>query len=228
MKDSYELFLAHCHITKEQFFQFGIEETIYAPLEAAEARWEELKSDINNNQTVYIRDFGRNGVGTQLFMDFYKGVLGKDNIVVDPTNNANPQKVIAKLTNHTKGRSIRNYQTSHVFGRTKNIYAFTAPWNIVLIPKIIDPLTGHEAKGPLIEEYQKLFRQKSFERFQPMIEEFNTIITAPVFCESIRRYIEKISADGIWEKKDILKLQKALLEQFSPIVPTTIITDSYA
>lgn len=47
-----------------------------------------------------------------------------------------------------------------MFGRTKNIYAFTAPWNIVYMPKILDPFTGHEAKGEMVDEYRMLFQKQ--------------------------------------------------------------------
>jgi len=36
MRDSYIGFISKGYITKEQFFEFGLEETIYAPLEKAE------------------------------------------------------------------------------------------------------------------------------------------------------------------------------------------------
>jgi len=72
--------------------------------------------------------------------------------------------------------TIANFQVSHVFGRTKNVYCFTAPWNIVFIPKIIDPLTGHEAKGGFVEEFQSLFRQKVIQTFHDQIQEYNDIM----------------------------------------------------
>ncbi len=34
-------------------------------------------------------------------------------------------------------------------------------WNIVYIPKIIDPLTGHEAKGILSMNLPKLFKNSA-------------------------------------------------------------------
>ena len=148
MKDSYERFFSQGYITKEQFFQFGLHETIYAPIEKATESWKQLKASINSNQKVYIRGFGRDGDGTKLFLKFYKDVIGHDNVQRDPTNNAEPSRMIARLTGFSKRTSIRNYQISHVFGRTKNIYAFAAPWNIAFIPKIIDPFTGHEVSQP--------------------------------------------------------------------------------
>jgi len=56
MRDSYIGFISKGYITKEQFFEFGLEETIYAPLEKAELAWQQLKSRINNNEEVFIRE----------------------------------------------------------------------------------------------------------------------------------------------------------------------------
>ena len=221
MKDSYERFFSQGHITKEQFFQFGLEETIYAPLEKATEAWELLKARISSNQKVYMRGFGRDGGGTNLFLKFYKDVIGHDNIQRDPTNNAEPSRTIAHLTGLSKKSSIRNYQISHVFGRTKNIYAFTAPWNIALIPKIIDPFTGHEAKGDLIKEYQTLFKQKTFKHFEPMINDFNQIVTNPAFCNGVKDYLDKISEDNGWKKAEASKIKKAIADEFSPIDTTS-------
>ncbi|MFT4807950.1 MAG: hypothetical protein ACI9LX_001273, partial [Paraglaciecola sp.] len=36
MRDSYIKFFSEGHISKEQFFEFGLKETIYAPYEKAE------------------------------------------------------------------------------------------------------------------------------------------------------------------------------------------------
>ena len=81
---------------------------------------------------MYIRGFGRNSNGTHLFQEFYKEVFGNAHVAVDPTNNAIPTKIIRDLTGYSKSSSardeaIRNYQISHIFGRTKNVYTFTAP-----------------------------------------------------------------------------------------------------
>ena len=59
-----------------------------------------------------------------------------------------------RLTGRKNKKEIINYQVSHIFGKTKNIYAFTAPWNFIYLPKIMDPLTGHEAQGYLKERFQ--------------------------------------------------------------------------
>lgn len=220
MRDSYERFFAAGHITKEQFFRFGFEETIYIPADKAKIAWEELKTRIAEDREVYIRGFGRDGAGTDFFRGFYESVLGKKNVLRDPSNNEHPRRVITSLTGYSKRTSIRNYQISHIFGRTKNIYTFTAPWNIAFVPKILDPFTGHEARGALIEEYQGLFHRQAFDRFQPMIEEFNSIVSDLALLQTIKAYIEQTETNGRFsDKKFVSRLETELLKQFAPIYP---------
>jgi hypothetical protein len=89
--------------SKDQFFEFGLSETIYAPLDKAEVAWQELKHRIQNNQQVFIRGFGRNSNGTHLFQAFYADVLSNNQVTVDPTNNAQPTKLIRDLTGYSIG-----------------------------------------------------------------------------------------------------------------------------
>lgn len=222
MRDSYERFFLQGYITKEQFFEFGLRETIYAPLDKAEVAWSDLKANITNNHQVYMRGFGRNSKGTHLFQDFYRHVLNNEHVTVDPTNNAQPTKLIRELTGYSKTKSsshksIQNYQVSHIFGRTKNVFAFTAPWNIVYIPKILDPFTGHEAKGEIVGEYQMLFKQQGYEHFEPLIEDYNNLITSLDLNARISDYLDKVMSDRAIESKVREKLSKAIIDELSPI-----------
>lgn len=222
MRDSYEKFFQKGYISKDQLFEFGLQETIYAPIDKAKFSWLNLKEKIFNNHQVYIRGFGRNSNGTPLFQEFYKQVLNNEYVTVDPTNNAQPTKLIRDLTGYSKTKSskynpIQNYQVSHIFGRTKNVFAFTASWNIVYIPKLLDPFTGHEAKGKLVEEYQEFFKEKSYKRFQPFIEDYNNLITDPGLKKQISIYLDKIKSDKAMEPKNVEKLKKSIMGEFSPI-----------
>jgi len=222
MRDSYQRFFSQGLITKEQFFEFGLSETIYAPLEKAEHEWQKLKHRIQNNQPVHIRGFGRNSNGTHLFQNFYKEVFGNEHVAVDPTNNTIPTKIIRDLTGYSKSPSakheaIRNYQISHIFGRTKNVYTFTAPWNMVYLPKIIDPFTGHEAKGDMVDEYQAIFQQKSYARFEPLIEDYNKLITQPELTDRIAAYLEQMSSI-MTDAKTMDKFKKSVSDELSPII----------
>jgi len=223
MRDSYLLFFDEDkgYIQKDQFFKFGLEETIYSPYERAEVEWNQLKQRIDDNGKVFIRGFGRDAKGTHLFQEFYK-LVGNSEVKKDPTNNAEPTKIIRELTGYSKlknskYKNIRNYQVSHIFGRTKNIYAFTAPWNIVYMPKMLDPFTGHEAQGELIDEYTVLFQKKSYNMFSKLIDDFNGIVTDQLFTNKLEDCLSKMSANDAFDIKDIEKLKKAVHEEFMPI-----------
>lgn len=215
MIDSYEKFLTK-YVSKEDFFDFGLSETIYIPVDKVEREWLNLKKRILDNKNVFVRGFGRDAAGTHLFLDFYENIFKHSNIVKDPTNNQQPTKLLESLTGLKKNKDIRNYQVSHIFGRTKNIFTFTAPWNIVFMPKLLDPFTGHEAKGDMIDEYQKLFQQQSYDKFKSFIDEFNDIINNTHLVNKIGDYFEELH-DSNTDTKMIFKFEKAVREEFSPI-----------
>ncbi|EJS4061539.1 hypothetical protein [Vibrio parahaemolyticus] len=222
MRDSYIEFLSRMGLTKHDFFEFGLNETIYAKEELVSQCWSDLKMRIETNQVVYIRGFGRDSNGTHLFQALYSRVLNNHHVVKDSTNNAEPTKLIKQLTGYSKTRSkqhevLRNYQISHVFGRTKNVYAFTAPWNIVYVPKVIDPFTGHEAKGEMVDEYTELFQKSVYDRFGSYIDEFNHIMTNPVFLASLDQYIDELRSSNDVTESIISKMSKAVSEEFAPI-----------
>ena len=216
MIDSYEKFLTK-YVSKEDFFDFGLSETIYISSEKVKIEWENLKNRIYTNQEVFIRGFGRDASGTHLFLNFYKKVFNNDNVLKDPTNNAKPTKLIETLTDLKKNKDIRNYQVSHVFSKTKNIFTFTAPWNIVFMPKILDPFTGHEAKGTMVEEYQRLFKQQTYEKLKNFINEYNDIMSDVNLVNTIDEYFEELYNTGNRNDKIIKKFKKAVIEEFSPI-----------
>ncbi len=222
MRDSYEQLFSKGLIAKDQLFEFGLSETIYVDSETAENEWESLKDKIQFGEEVFIRGFGRDAKGTHLFQKFYSNLLGNHKVTKDPTNNAEPTKLLRGWTGYSKngGKSfkpIRNYQISHVFGKTKNVYCFTAPWNIVYVPKIIDPFTGHEAKGSYVNEYTRLFQKQTFNRFRTLIEDFNQIVSNPEFQESIKTAVGLMTYDEEFTSEDIEKLQNAINTEFSPI-----------
>ncbi|MGP5121210.1 hypothetical protein ACTXJF_14260 [Psychrobacter alimentarius] len=216
MRDAYIRFFAEGYISKENFFDFGLKETIYSPYDKAEIEWNHLKNRIYGNQKVFIRGFGRDASGTHLFQAFYKKLLNNYNVEKGSTNNKEPAKLIKSLTGYSKTQSskfesIRNYQISHVFGRTKNVFAFTAPWNIVYMPKMLDPFTGHEAKGEMIDEYTLLFQQQSYYRFEKLIDEFNEIMISSDFKEKMNEVLYSFNLNET--SLHTTKKQKSLLKQ---------------
>lgn len=222
MRDAYIQFFDEGYISKEQFFNFGLKETIYSSYDKAEIEWNLLKNRIYSNEKVFIRGFGRDASGTHLFQAFYERLLNNYHVEKDPTNNSEPAKLIRALTGYSKTKSsklelIRNYQISHVFGRTKNVFAFTAPWNIVYMPKILDPFTGHEAKGDMIDEYTFLFQKQCYDNFEKFIEEFNEIMISSIFKERMGESLDTLSLDTSYNIKELEKLKKAVDNEFCPI-----------
>ena len=132
--DSYEQFFEI--VSKEKLFKFGLDNIISIDAEHAKNLWDELKTNVaqNTNSKLFIRSSGRDGKGNDLLKAMYKDVLGID-IEIDSTNNTKPTQLLERNTGYRKNKSIFNYQVSHVFGLTNNVYCFTAPWNIVFIPK---------------------------------------------------------------------------------------------
>jgi hypothetical protein len=114
------------------------------------------------------------------------------------SSNNKPTQLLQNLTGYRKNKNIFNYQVSHVFGNTKNVFCFTEPWNIVFIPKIIDPFTGHESKGDCIDKFQRLFKNKLYETFFAEITEYNKIMG------SMEKHI------NLWVEKNIEKKNKKI------------------
>ena len=170
--DSYIKFFQNFGIDINSAFSWGIENTIFPSMDIVEKAWRELLAKITNNKPVYIRGYGRDAHATHLYFDFYKYLFNNECVKKDPTNNAIPQRNIEKFTGLKRNRDVFNYQVSHIFGRTKNIFLFEAPWNIAYVPKIMDPFTGHEAKGDLPLKYQAMFLTQA----EKYIKEYNLLI----------------------------------------------------
>ncbi len=156
-------------------------------------------------------------------IDFYKS-CGFDNVKVDLDNNSEPTKILESTTHNVKHNSKKNYsvstlinyQTSHIFGKTKNIYCFTAPWNICFVPKIIDPLTGHEAKGGFPESFKKRWMKKVKKKYKNYIGEYNELVADFDIDSKLKTFFDspEYSSKHSLNKKRFIKDMK---EQFSPI-----------
>ena len=232
--DSYEKFLTKTNITKEEFFNFGIEETIFANVLDAKSKWKEISERIRDKcqNTFYIRGYGRNSSNTDLYIEFYKEVF-EVNVEKDGTGNDHPRRLIENMTGFSKNptrksqyKKIRNYQVSHIFGKTKNIYMFTAPWNIAYVPKIMDPLTGHEAYGYMVEEYTHKFRQETYLRFRDLIDDYNKIISEQIQSEKFTEYfLDKSKCSDKNVKRFIKSIENELSECLTsaPMGPNSVI-----
>ena len=208
--------MAKFNIDKDEMYQFGISETILPPIDLVAQNWEELKKRIFNNGAVKIRGYGRDAKGTELYIGLYKQLFNNTNVKKDATNNIEPQKIISRLTGYKRNRNLFNYQVSHIFGKTKNIFLFEAPWNIALVPKIIDPFTGHETKGIWPKEYQEKFLSYSSELYKEFIEEYNHLISGTDVIEGITDYINNLKEQTAMTK-EVLQFEKDVIGELSII-----------
>lgn len=213
--DSYQKFLNHFGVDKQALFEWGIEATIFPPIEKVIQEWDALKTRVLTNQPVYIRGYGRDGHGTQLYKDLYKFLFGNEHIEKDPTNNAAPQKCIQRLTGLKRNTNIYNYQVSHIWGHTKNVFLFEAPWNICYTPKIMDPFTGHETKGSWPEEYQKIFLERATALYGPFVADYNRLMIDLGVNGLIDQYMGSLK--GKIPNKSLLQFEKDVRSEFQPL-----------
>lgn len=213
--DSYKIFINDFNIDKQEFFSWGVEKTIFPPTEKVSVAWDNLKHRIYSDRTVYIRGYGRDAKKTGMYFDFYKFLIGNYHVEKDPTNNSEPSKHIEGLTGKKKNKDIFNYQISHIWGNTKNIFLFEAPWNICYTPKIIDPFTGHETKGEWPKEYQKIFLERAYNIYKPFVDEYNKIIIDLDIENKVEIYISEIEKE--YSKKELVQFRKDVNNEFRPL-----------
>ena len=213
MKDGYSDFFNHFNISEKKFIEYGLKSIIIVDKNIARKNWEQLKNSIVNNKDVFIRGYGRDAKGTNLYFELYNELFGNNNVKKDPTNNAEPRRIIQELTGVKRDRDILNYQVSHVFGRTKNPYMFTAAWNIIYIPKIFDPFTGHESKGELTEKFTEALQSKIYDEFIDIIEEYNELISKIDLEFALSKLKKKIEI----EEREFIKFQNDCKNEFAQI-----------
>lgn len=216
MIDSYEALIPN-YISKEDFFKFGVEKTIFIPDDKVKQEWKKLKELIQTNNPVYMRGV-KEAAGNHLFFDYYAKIFNNDQVKKDPSNTQNPAKVIEALTGYKKSKDLRNYQLTSIFGRSRNILAFTAPWNIAYIPSILDPLLSAEAKGDLALEFQTYFMKHAYEKFKPYIDEFNKMLTTRQFIQSTNDHFEHLyNNNRMYDRKSTEKFEEVFRKDFEPI-----------
>ncbi len=214
--DSYQSFLSHFNISQDEFLEWGIDAIIYPPIDKVDEEWGNLKRRIFSNEIVYIRGYGRDAHGTKLYQNLYSYIFRNNSVKKDATNNAVPTQHIRNMTGLTKNKDIYNYQISHIWGRTKNIFMFEAPWNICYVPKIMDPFTGHESKGEMTEKYRKLFIDTAYTRYKHFIDEYNSMLVQYNVKEKVNTYISYLKDTDIAEK-ELSQFIKDVESELSPI-----------
>lgn len=215
MLDSYDKLIPD-YILQKDFFRFGLEETIYIPTQKAQEEWVALKIRISTNKEVFMRGMKEN-VHNQYYFDLYRKVLKQERVKKDPSNSQNPTKVIEKLTGLKKSKDLRNFQLVAPFNRSKNIYAFTAPWNLVFMPKIMEPFMSPDNTTPLAKGFQQAFEQHCYDRFEPFIKEYNAIMNDVAFQEAVNDYFMGLYNSKYSERETMEKFEAVVREEFSLI-----------
>ena len=159
-----------------------------------------------NHDYLAIRKYSSDREKSRWFVEVYGRVFPNARCKIEESGNTAPKQnfsKIAKCQLHRPSKKenkpssgmtllLRNYQCSHVFDdRTKNPLLFEAVWNIVLTPKMIDPLTGHETSGQWPCQFQPIFRNSVRYRFTSCIEKFNVI--ADKYRDAIYRAAEEVA-----------------------------------
>ena len=218
-RDSYLNFLKKFNISNKDFIEYGLNDIIFVPNDKVISEWDILKNKVYSNQEAYIRGMGRDAAGTKYMLEVHKSLFGNSNIKKDPTNNAHPTKILENLTGFSKRKLkssnlISNYQVSHIFGRTKNALMFMAPWNIVYIPKLFDPFSGHESKGELTQIFSTKLKEITYEKFKVQIDDYNSIVNNSKFVDSLNSSIDDLKSNN---SKISEKLLNSIKDEFSEV-----------
>lgn len=187
--------------------------------------WKSLCDSIENKHSdVFVRKYGRESQNNQrLLKEFYKFLFGESfEVNIDKNNNAKPREMLSEYTAYSVTESkknkkiLKNFQTSHVFAKTKNCFAFTAPWNVVYLPKILDPFTGHEAKGEIKIKFERKLQKYFCKKYETQIREFNSkmkIYQANLLKEGLRKKLLAVDDNEAKVNRFIKEMEK----QFAPI-----------
>ena len=111
------------------------------------------------------------------------------------------------MTGLRRNKDIYNYQISHIWGQTKNVFLFEAPWNVCYTPKIIDPFTGHETKGDLPEVFKRAFLGYAQKKYKRFIIDYNNIIQSYNIDDILEKYC---TVYGINDKSFIKNAKREL------------------
>ncbi|MCX4296729.1 MAG: hypothetical protein OSJ73_06820 [Lachnospiraceae bacterium] len=129
--DSYEQLLTHFNIDKASFLEWGISSIIFPPVDKVALKWKDLKNRIFYNERVYIRGYGRDAHGTDLYIKLYEKLFDNSKVKKDPTNNAVPHRLIQQLTG--KGMLQKKFQELFLLKASELYKPFIDEYNDLLI-----------------------------------------------------------------------------------------------
>ena len=220
-RESYQEFFEAFGIMPQAVCDFGMDHSVFAEQMVALAQWHELKDDLLNGRRLHIRADRGNEREFLFYKRLNEYLFQNDALAPDYNGNYYPRRNLERavgweVTIHPEGDTgvLVNYQTSHVLsGRTHNPLLYSAIWNIVFTPKIIDPFTGDEAHGPAALLFREAFMNSIRARFAECIEDFNDFINVHNIGNRINDFHHEDFADEV----ELIRLKEAACRQWAAV-----------
>lgn len=216
----------------DRLCQFGLENSVYAANGTPEndelvlRQWHDVVAALEGNDNIYIRLKDTNSQEFRFYRNLYADprLFGNNRLNAGGDGNYYAKRAIQNVTGWNVKQNPRRgmdrgclvyFTVSHVFGnRTKNPLLFTAAWNIVLTPNLIDPFTNEENHYEFAERFKEEFRARirESEVVRRCINEYNAFIDRHDVHEFIRNF-----APGGFTPEELLRLRDAALRNWEPI-----------
>ncbi|MBA3901364.1 MAG: hypothetical protein H0X62_14345 [Bacteroidetes bacterium] len=213
--DGIKNFFSDFNIDPVKFAKWGIKNTKFPDPGISKKVWLSLCKEIEREEKpVYIREYGNKIVKQEAYLEFLNKVIPNANIDYDKRNNVRPRIYFdqALIVNRN---NFKNYTITHIWGKTKNPYAFNAPWNMAYMPGIVAPFTDHMGSGKIQVSFSKIFKAKAYEKHKESIELFNKKMNE--LKPKIKKAIAAFDKNPQLAPRDIIDLKKRVEENFSPI-----------
>ncbi len=220
-RESYQEFFEAFGIMPQAVCDFGLDHSVFAEQGAAMAQWQELKGALLGGRRLHIRAEARNDREFLFYKRLNEHLFQNDALSPDCTGNYYPRRNLERavgwvVTIHPSRDTgvLVNYQTSHVLsGRTHNPLLYSAVWNIVFTPKIIDPFTGDEAHGPAALLFRDAFINSIRVRFADCIEDYNNFLNV----HNIEDRINDFQHEDFADEEELTRFKEAACRQWAPV-----------
>lgn len=197
--DSYVEFInKFCDNSNKTFMEYGISKCIFCEdtkelKEHMNKIWDGklLKCRFIGNKVAKSSDNYKSWMENNLTYTFYNEVL-KLTVSPDGSNNTEVKKMINNCEYVKKEQKILNFTISHIFGRTKNIFAFTAPWNVVYVPHMFDQLTTGKGNGQLVQIFETMLKYECIKKYRHEIKEFNKKMDDIINSENFANWLSTL------------------------------------
>ncbi|MDU7942394.1 MAG: hypothetical protein E7J38_02210, partial [Streptococcus salivarius] len=89
------------------------------------------------------------------------------------------------------------------------------PWEVVDLPKVLDPFSVHESKGELTEKFTEKLKEFVKSNYREQIREFNQ--TMEDLAPKVKQFKKEIKKEGNIKEDTLKQFFKSLDESFSKI-----------